>query len=561
MERKKQIFIWITWIVVWPASFLFIYNYTDPVFNPDVIWFAVLASAVAFFPIIIGDRPIFFTYGISFAVFLSEGLFYEIILTQLGLFMLMWKIRVPKEQLYRLPLNMLMFLFVSTGAAFVYYQLGGVHGAAVLETPQAIGATLGYALVQIGLNQGSIKMISKFLYGKREPWVTLGDIWEYFTSLAILPLGFLLFVLYVDIGVQALGLLGVPLLIVSAILRYLHHSRLMNGYLRKSGEIGQELASFQRVEEVLDIFTERVKPLFDADQVYILDIPEKGKMTLIREVGNTGITNKASRDVTGIPSISRETWRSRKGTIFPDHRSWKNYAEIYKKSEMESVMTVPMFRFGQIVGVITLFSSRKRKYSQAQFQLLKILSNFLAVAIENARVYERLKNKEERCGLTGAFNYRYLEKLMNSYQESSVFSFIMIDIDHFKWVNDTYGHESGNEILVQFARRLEDSLDKTSTVARYGGEEFVVVLENVSNVEAEEKAEFIRKVITDEPFVVYKHIRAEKEPLEVDLTASIGVATYPIHGDHPADVMQKADQAMYTGAKQQGRDRVAVVEA
>lgn len=342
----------------------------------------------------------FFTYGIAFAVFLSEGLFYEIAITQLGLWILLYKIKLRKEDWYRVPLNMLMFLMISLGSAFVYYQLGGVHGKEILQSPQAIGAAVVYALVQIALNQAFVKGISNWLYKKHEPWVTLGDVWEYFTSLAILPLGFLLFLLYVDIGAQALLFVGLPFLIVSATLRYLHHSRTMNGYLRKSGEIGQELASFAMVDQVLDIFTKRVKPLFEADELYILDVEDKETLTLIRKVDGEGMTKNERRDVTNIASISRETWHNQKGCIYRDRRFWNISMERYKQMKKESVMAVPMFRFGKVVGVITLFSSRKRNFSQPQFQLLKILSNYLAIAIENARVYEKLKDSEERCGLT-----------------------------------------------------------------------------------------------------------------------------------------------------------------
>ncbi|SIS50756.1 diguanylate cyclase (GGDEF) domain-containing protein [Salimicrobium flavidum] len=104
------------------------------------------------------------------------------------------------------------------------------------------------------------------------------------------------------------------------------------------------------------------------------------------------------------------------------------------------------------------------------------------------------------------------------------------------------------------------NLDSGSLVERYGGEEFVVVFENLSEEEARENAENIRKLITLQPFVVHHHIGEEDGPLEVELTASIGVAMYPFHGVHPEEILQKADEEMYKGAKQRGRNRVAVVE-
>jgi diguanylate cyclase (GGDEF)-like protein len=123
------------------------------------------------------------------------------------------------------------------------------------------------------------------------------------------------------------------------------------------------------------------------------------------------------------------------------------------------------------------------------------------------------------------------------------FSVVLLDIDHFKRVNDGYGHATGDEVLKELTRRLEDSLRQCDRVGRWGGEEFLVLLPETHAAGAGHVAEKLRRVMADRPF-----------PGELAVTVSLGVATYR-PGDTAASLVEWADQAVYR-AKAGGRNRV-----
>jgi diguanylate cyclase (GGDEF)-like protein len=193
--------------------------------------------------------------------------------------------------------------------------------------------------------------------------------------------------------------------------------------------------------------------------------------------------------------------------------------------------------------------------------IVDILCSYFAVAIENAKHYELTKMQSERCSLTKLYNYRYFEHLLTEefeklYQfERELLSLIILDIDHFKAVNDTYGHQSGNEILCELANRVSNIIGGRGTVARYGGEEFVVLLPDVDKEDAYQIAELIRESIANWPFTLTQSLDSDKH--QARITASFGVATAPEDAEDALALIRHADRALYVGAKRAGRNRVA----
>ena len=179
---------------------------------------------------------------------------------------------------------------------------------------------------------------------------------------------------------------------------------------------------------------------------------------------------------------------------------------------------------------------------------------FLADDSIETRYHETVYNMMTKDGLTGAYNKRYLvESLEREFERAKhygrTFSVIMLDIDHFKQLNDTYGHLAGDEVLQQFAHRLHRLAQCDQMVARFGGEEFSVILPETGLGNALELAEQIRADIDKAPF----HTNAA--PL--DVTASLGVAELDLE-KHTcfSDLLEAADQRLYE-AKESGRNRVA----
>jgi diguanylate cyclase (GGDEF)-like protein/PAS domain S-box-containing protein len=192
----------------------------------------------------------------------------------------------------------------------------------------------------------------------------------------------------------------------------------------------------------------------------------------------------------------------------------------------------------------------------------KRIENALKTANEqlNARVAEveilhaELREQALRDPLTGLHNRRYLSETLpreiaRAAREKSCLSIVISDVDHFKMINDTYGHQVGDQFLVLLGQLFKSCLRGSDIVCRYGGEEFVLVLPGVNAAAAEKRAEEIRRKAAG---LIVTHAG---QPLSV--TLSLGVASYPLHGADGEAVIIKADQALYA-AKQMGRDQVRV---
>ena len=174
-------------------------------------------------------------------------------------------------------------------------------------------------------------------------------------------------------------------------------------------------------------------------------------------------------------------------------------------------------------------------------------------ALDAANETLRRKNEElERLsvtdGLTGLYNRRRLMESLNDEARRSqrlkhTFALLMVDVDHFKKYNDSFGHPAGDTVLARVAAILREATREVDHVARYGGEEFLVMLPETGMPEALDISERIRARIGEEVF----HGR--------HMTVSIGVAEFPLHGDTPEQVIAAADEALYE-AKREGRDRV-----
>lgn len=161
--------------------------------------------------------------------------------------------------------------------------------------------------------------------------------------------------------------------------------------------------------------------------------------------------------------------------------------------------------------------------------------------------------------LTGLYNRRFLMERLHSEiggleRYGGVCSVVMLDLDHYKQLNDAHGHAAGDEVLVRVARLCEEKAREADVVARYGGEEFAFVLPDTSWREAREMAGRLRGAIESTPF------RGEEVLPEDRLTASLGIAGYPEHSDSADGLIRKADEALY-GAKRAGRNGVRVADS
>lgn len=189
---------------------------------------------------------------------------------------------------------------------------------------------------------------------------------------------------------------------------------------------------------------------------------------------------------------------------------------------------------------------------------LRITNEQLNRRIEEIeKLQQKLRDQVIRDPLTGLFNRRYLtetlfREIARSKRDRLRMSLLVLDLDHFKNINDAYGHTAGDYCLMDIARRLVSFTRESDMVCRYGGEEFVIVMGNASVSDAFQRSEEIRNMIESQPIYYQEEV--------FRLTVSIGLASYPDHGLSPEELIARADMAMYQ-SKQAGRNRVSIYSA
>jgi two-component system, cell cycle response regulator len=233
------------------------------------------------------------------------------------------------------------------------------------------------------------------------------------------------------------------------------------------------------------------------------------------------------------------------------------YTKRVKLKGMESLLVLPLICAGEVIGTFMLAQRRRRAFSDDTREMLGVIANQVAVSIENAKMYRTMEHAAQHDGKTGltnhsAFMTRAAEYVNRAQRLGKPVSFIMTDIDKFKNVNDTYGHEVGDEVIKCVARVLQDNVRKIDLVARYGGEEFVLVLEEADTQGAVQLAERIRQDMMAQQF--------QSKQGQFGSTLSLGVATFPEDGTDQSTLIEHADQALYH-AKHSGRNRVVAYGA
>ena len=222
-------------------------------------------------------------------------------------------------------------------------------------------------------------------------------------------------------------------------------------------------------------------------------------------------------------------------------------------------LCLPMVAHGEIMGLLHI------RYTEANEGARNIIAQSALAAAEqlslilaNLRLRETLKNQSIRDPQTGLFNRRYMEdslvrELSRAERLDKTVVVVMVDIDHFKRLNDTFGHTAADAVLREWSELLKAKFRGSDIVCRYGGEEFVIILPDISVEDARQRLEHLR---SDLARMV---VREEGQSIQT-VTVSMGVAYFPVHGHSSQTLLHAADQALYR-AKETGRDRIVVAPA
>jgi diguanylate cyclase (GGDEF)-like protein len=224
--------------------------------------------------------------------------------------------------------------------------------------------------------------------------------------------------------------------------------------------------------------------------------------------------------------------------------------------DMRSVLVLPLVVREDVIGTLALAAHRPAAFGDSVRPTLQVLGNQLAVALSNARAVARLEQMATTDGLTGCLNKRaFLDELEAKLRSAERFkkklSLLVTDIDHFKNVNDTYGHATGDVVIKELGAILLRMKRDTDKVARFGGEEFCVLCEETDTDGAHQFAERVRQELEKTVFPT--------ELGKLRVTGSIGVATYPRDAETAGGLFEITDKALYA-AKRGGRNRVCTVK-
>lgn len=309
-------------------------------------------------------------------------------------------------------------------------------------------------------------------------------------------------------------------------------------------DVGKTLTSSLKLNEILVAVMRKTKEIIGAEAWSVLVVDQTTGDLVFERADTKKVEKYRLKQGEGIAG-----WVAQEGipVIVPDVSLDKRFCSRVNKQthfKARSLMCVPIKSQGRVIGVLEVVNKTSGEpFTKDDLNLLMRLVVQAALTIERTTLYQKMAELVVTDDLTKLFNTRYLDRtieteIQRSNRYKTSISLIFIDIDHFKNINDQYGHLIGSKILVEMGQLIIKSLRSIDIVARYGGDEFVVVLPQTTPRAAVLIAERIRKSVEYNTFL-------KKEGYSLKMTASFGVASYPESAKTKEDLIRLADEAMY----------------
>jgi diguanylate cyclase (GGDEF)-like protein len=321
-------------------------------------------------------------------------------------------------------------------------------------------------------------------------------------------------------------------------------------------EVGKALTSTLDLDKLLGVIMDMIARLYEPKDWSLLLVDEETdelffqivvgdaaeKLKDIRMKIGEGIAGWVAQH--GEPLITLDAYNDERFASWVDEKSG---------FRTESIVCVPLISKGRTLGVIELLNISRPNQEKQHLELLEALADFAAIAIENARFVKRVKELTIIDDTSGLYNARHMHTLLETEINRAMrynyhFSIIFLDLDHFKRINDKYGHLIGSRLLREIGQVIKYHLRTVDWAIRYGGDEFVIILPRADREGAINAANRIRDALNRTVFF-------KNEGLNIMITASYGLATYPDDALNKEDIIRMADQAMYK-VKESTRDGI-----
>lgn len=322
-------------------------------------------------------------------------------------------------------------------------------------------------------------------------------------------------------------------------------------------EIGQSVNSTMEITELYRLIQEVLPTRLHLHKFAILCVDEKREFLNVRAAYGFGDTEHIFDIAFRIgEGVSGEAYQRGELIYVSDIGKDKRYLHYRGETEESgSFLAIPLRFKKDVLGVINFSRSEVDGFSENDIRFLTLVANQIALAMENADLYTKTRELAVRDELLGIYNRRHFQQVMQmEWKRATRFkrplSLIMVDVDHFKDFNDTFGHLTGDRVLKAIAEMLNKNLREVDTLARFGGEEFVVLLPDTDKAGALVVGEKLRRIVERERF-------DNQNGVTMSLTISAGIAVFPQDAKEMDDLIDHADVALYD-AKDSGRNKVVL---
>ncbi|MBI2251477.1 MAG: sensor domain-containing diguanylate cyclase [Armatimonadetes bacterium] len=322
-------------------------------------------------------------------------------------------------------------------------------------------------------------------------------------------------------------------------------------------ESGQELGTTNDIDKLIDLIINMLKSLFNSQSTVIYLKEEVERENILKIKGISTPQKQLFNDFNpeAVPGILKMIFKKKNSCFYEDFQSSSEEDFLPKSKFLRSIMAAPLIFEDKVLGLILLAHNQVKRYNGESLKLLTMLANQISLAIQNIQLHHATVTLAITDSLSGMYTHGYfqehLEKefIKHKYANQHL-SLLIIDVDFFKTVNDTYGHPQGDSLLKQLGGLIKSIIPREDLICRYGGDEFTITMLNTNRISAVLMAERLRQAVEEYEFVLGSKI--------VHITISGGAASFPEDAQIKKELIENADRALYE-SKHKGRNRISFI--